>query len=259
MQKTLIEVQNLCKYFGGLTAVNQLSFKLAEGEILGIIGPNGAGKTTVLNMIAGNILPSRGKIYFKDKDITGLPVHKRAREGIARVFQQDILFGSFSILENILVGSLLHTPTLYVNTFQYKHSGDVKPIPIYDKTAEILKFVSLYQHENELAINLPHGKKRLLSLAIALATQPKVLLLDEPLTGMNAEEVKTMVDIIHLLRNKIRITIIVVEHNLKAIMSVCDRIIVLNFGQKLTESIPAEIIKNPEVIKAYLGTEQNAF
>jgi len=259
MPKILMDGQKISKYFGGLTAVDELSFTLAESEILGVIGPNGAGKTTVLNMIAGNILANKGKIYFKGKDITGLPPHKRAEEGIARVFQQDILFESFSILENVLVGVLLHTPTRFVNRFSHKHALHAKHIPIYDKALEILKLVSLYGNEKELAVNLPHGKKRLLSLAIALATQPNLLLLDEPLTGMNAEEVRTMVDMIQQLRSRMGMTIIVVEHNLKAILGVCDRIIVLNFGQKLAEGIPAEITKNAEVIRAYLGTEQNAF
>lgn len=252
----LLDLRSLGKSFGGLAAVAGLDLNIIEGEIVGLIGPNGAGKTTVLNMIGGSLLPTRGKVIFKGEDITNLPPYRRAQRGIARVFQQNILFGNFPVVENVLVGFQLHSKMGFTETLK-RRSTRSKEMTLREKALQTLQFIGLAQHSDELAINLPHGKQRLLALAIALATQPKLLLLDEPVTGMNAEEVETMVAMIKALRDGRGITSIVVEHNLRAVIGLCDRIAVLNFGGKIAEGSPREIVTNPAVLDAYLGTEED--
>lgn len=253
----LVEVRSLHKFFGGLVAVSGLDMNVTEGEILGLIGPNGAGKSTVLNMIGGSLLPNKGKVIFKGEDITKFPPYRRAKRGIARLFQENILFGSFTVLENVLVGFQPHSRVGFTEIFLRRGSNRSKEMGLHKNAFEILQSVGLDQHSEELAINLPHGKRRLLGLAIALAAQPQLLLLDEPLTGMNAEEVEAMMAMIRVLRDEREITSIVVEHNLRALMTLCDRIVVMNFGAKLAEGLPGEIVENPAVIEAYLGTEED--
>jgi len=251
----LLQIRDLNKLFGGLVAVTGLDLDVSEGEILGLIGPNGAGKSTVLNMIGGTILPTRGKIVFNGEDITKLPSYIRAQQGIARVFQQDILFANLTVIENLLVGLHLHLRMGFVGTFLKRYTPVGKEMELASQT---LEFTGLAQHFDELAKNLPHGKQRLLGLAIALATQPKLLLLDEPVTGMNAEEMEAILTLVKVVRERRGITSIIVEHNLRAVMSVCDRIAVLNFGGKIAEGSPKEVVGNPAVIEAYLGTEEDA-
>ena len=255
----LLEVKNLTKYFGGLAAVSALDMDVSEGEILGLIGPNGAGKSTVLNMLGGNFQPSEGGIIYKGKDLKKLPPYIRARLGIARVFQLDVLFSSFTVLENLLAGSHLHFKKSITEVF-YRHAKALRREESqYEKAMEALRFVRLERHADEMAINLPHGKMRALGLAIALATDPDLLLLDEPLTGMNAEETSTMMAMIKALREEKGITCIVVEHNMKAVIGLCDRVVVLDYGRKITEGTPKEVVNKPEVIEAYLGAEQDYF
>lgn len=256
-EAALVEIYNLHKYFGGLSAVKAFNLNIYPGEIIGLIGPNGAGKTTLLNVIAGSLLPNKGKIIFNNSNITKLPPHERAKRGIGRIFQHDVFFNSFTVLENLEVGLLLHAGNKTSNEYTNERTHRQNRIHLREKALEILRFVSLEQNPDELAVNLPHGKQRLLSLAIALAIKPQLLLLDEPLTGMNAEEVNTMVNMIKIIRAEKGITNIVVEHNLKAVMGLCDRIAVLNFGEKLAEGIPGDVMKNEEVIQAYLGTEED--
>lgn len=253
----LVEIRNLTKYFGGLTAVFDLNLDVEPGVIQGLIGPNGAGKTTTLNMLGGGLLPTEGKITFKGKDITRLPPYRRAQRGIARVFQHDVLFSSFTVLENILVAFHLQS-RIKVDEILFRGASTLRrEKAMRNKALELLEFVGLDQLADELAINLPHGNQRLLGLAIALATQPQLLLLDEPVTGMNAEEVANMLSVIRTVRDEKGITAVLVEHNMKAVMSVCDRICVLSFGKKLAEGLPTEIAENSAVIEAYLGAEQD--
>ena len=255
----LLEAKKLTKHFGGLAAVSALDMDVKEGEILGLIGPNGAGKSTVLNMLGGTFQPSDGGVTYKGKDLIKLPPYKRARLGIARVFQLDVLFSSFTVLENLLAGSHLHFKKSVTEIF-FKHATARKREESqYEKAMEALRFVRLERQADELAINLPHGKMRALGLAIALATEPDLLLLDEPLTGMNAEETSTMMEMIKALREEKGITCIVVEHNMKAVIGLCDRVIVLDYGRKITEGTPKEVVNNPKVIEAYLGAEQDYF
>jgi branched-chain amino acid transport system ATP-binding protein len=253
----LLEVRNLAKRFGGLVAVHDLNLDVSEAEILGLIGPNGAGKTTVLSLVGGFLPPTKGKIVFKGEDITRLPPHRRARRGIARVFQRNVIFSSFTVLENVLVSFYLHTGKGLTEMFFKKPSTLHKGKITYEKAMDILQFVGLSQQADELAINLPHGYQRRLCLAIALATEPKLILLDEPVTGMNVQEVATMMAMTKELRDKKGITSVVVEHNMRALIGLCDRIVVLNYGKKIAEGSPKEIVENPVVIEAYLGVEED--
>lgn len=252
-----LEVREIDKYFGGLAAVLKLDLDVSRGQIFGLIGPNGAGKSTVLNMIGGNLRPNRGEVIFNGEEVTRLPSHRRAQMGIARVFQEYHLFSSFTALENVLVGSHLQTEIGFTSIFLKTHLDRNQEKALQEKALETLQDVGLAQFSNELAINLPHGRQRLLALAIALSTQPQLLLLDEPVTGMNAEEVETMLGMVRALREKKGITCIIIEHNLRAVMRLCDRIAVLNFGKKIAEGTPKEIVENPAVMEAYLGTGED--
>ena len=252
-----LEIRRLTKFFGGLTAVMELDMDVGQGRIVGLIGPNGAGKSTVLNMIGGTLMPSKGEVIFDGVEVTKLPSHRRANLGIARVFQENLLFNGFTVLENVLVGFHLKSKKGLSSSLIKTRSTRAEEETLREKALETLAFVGLTEYSHELAINLPHGRQRLLSLAIALATQPKLILLDEPVTGMNAEEVENMLSMIRALRDEKGVTCIIIEHNLKAVMGLCERITVLNFGTKIAEGTPGEIVENPVVIEAYLGTEED--
>ncbi|UCH07995.1 MAG: ABC transporter ATP-binding protein, partial [Deltaproteobacteria bacterium] len=226
-------------------------------QLFGLIGPNGAGKSTVLNMIGGTLRPSHGQIIFNGEEVTTLPSHLRAQQGIARVFQENLLFSSFTVLENVQVGYHLQSRIGFSSIFLRTRSNRIQEKALEQRALDTLEFVGLGRYSNELAINLPHGRQRLLGLAIALAAQPQLLLLDEPVTGMAAEEVETMLSMIRTLREQRGVTCIIIEHNLRAVMGLCDRIAVLNFGRKIAEGSPEEIVENPAVMEAYLGKEED--
>ncbi len=255
----LLETVGLTKYFGGLAAVVDLNLNVHQKEILGLIGPNGAGKTTILNMIAGSLRPKTGKVIFKGEDVTHLPPHSRAGRGIARVFQANTVFPDIAVATNVRVGFHLHSEIgFWEGFFGRRRTTKSREELLYEKTMEILHFVGLYEEREKVATSLPHASQRILCLAIALAAEPSLLLLDEPVTGMTAEEVAAMLSVIRALKNKKGITCIVVEHNIRAVMNVCERIAVVNYGKKIAEGSPREISENPAVIEAYLGVEEDA-
>ncbi|OFW57958.1 MAG: hypothetical protein A2133_07615 [Actinobacteria bacterium RBG_16_64_13] len=255
----LLEIQGLSRNFGGLAAVNGLDLAVDEGEIVGLIGPNGAGKSTVLNLIDGTLKVSRGSIVFKGENITRFPPHRRANRGIARVFQKNALFKSMTVLENVLAGSYLRTShgPLSVLVRSLDHVRTQREI--MGRCLELLEFVGLDDKAGEMATSLPHGSQRELCVAVALAADPTLLLLDEPLTGMNAEETASMIGIIKSVNSTRGTTTIVVEHNMKAVLGLCARTVVLNYGQKLIEGTPRQCVADPAVIEAYLGTDADVF
>lgn len=253
----LLEVTGLSRHFGGLAAVDKVDLAIEEGEILGLIGPNGAGKSTMLNLIDGTLKVSSGTIMFGGHNVTRYPPHRRARMGMARVFQKNALFKSMTVLENVLAGMYLNTkhgPFAVIGR-SFEHVR--KQPEVVAHCTELLGFVGLTDKTHELCVNLPHGSQRELCVAVALASEPKLLLLDEPLTGMNAEETTSMIDIIKSVNASKGTTVIVVEHNVRAVLGLCARSVVLNYGQKLIEGTPRECVADPAVIEAYLGTDSD--
>jgi branched-chain amino acid transport system ATP-binding protein len=253
----VLEVKDLSRHFGGLAAVNRMNVTVEEGEILGLIGPNGAGKSTLLNLIDGTLKASSGTITFKGHNITRYPPHRRAHLGIARVFQKNALFKSMTVLENVLAGSYLRTRHGPWGVIGHSFEHVRKQADIVDRCMGLLEFVGLEDKTHELCVNLPHGSQRELCVAVALASQPVLLLLDEPLTGMNAEETDSMIRIIKSVNSERGTTIMVVEHNVRAVLGLCVRSVVLNYGQKLMEGTPRQCVADPAVIEAYLGTDSD--
>ena len=253
----MLEIKGLSKYFGGLEAVSSVDVSAKAGEKLGLIGPNGAGKTTFFNLVSGTIKPTRGKVTFEGRDITGKSPHYIAGKGIVRTFQGINIFPDFTVLENVVLACHLKPGVGLLETVLKTPGSRRKEKAILERSHAILEIAALDRLTNVAAKNLAHGHKRILGIAIALAAEPKLLLLDEPLGGMNAVEVsETMALIDRLWRSGI--TILLIEHNMRATMNLCQRIVVLNFGRKIAEGTPDEIKANPDVIRAYLGTGGHA-
>ena len=254
--EVLLETKGLTKYFGGLAAVSQLDMHVNQGEIVGLIGPNGAGKTTVFNLVTGVLHPTRGKVIFDGKDITSKKPHLTAKIGIGRTFQVAYLFADFTVLENLVASFYLYPKSGFweavFNTPAYRNKEEY----ILKQAKEILQFVGLDKVKDELAKNLPHGYQKVLCVARALAVKPKLLLLDEPIAGMSHDEIDFSLRAFEKMRSQ-GMTILLVEHNM-GIMSVCDRIMVLNFGHKIAEGAPEEVRQNEDVIQAYFGSEYAA-
>lgn len=251
---SLLELKKLTKCFGGLTAVNELDMLVERGKIVGLIGPNGAGKTTAFNMISGTFSPTRGKVIFKDRDITGLSPHSIASIGLVRTFQLTTLFKEMSVLQNILLGLHLRSNIKLWSTIFNPAISRKNDEQHLSRAIELANFVGLREKHQDIAKNLSHGHQKALQLAIALAANPELLLLDEPFNGMSTEEQEEMIDKINNIRDR-GITILIVEHVMSIIMKICDKLYVLNFGKKIAEGSPQEICENKEVIEAYLGTE----
>lgn len=252
-REKVLEVRNLGIDFGGLTAVNNLDLDIYKGEIYGLIGPNGAGKTTVFNMLTKVYQPTRGTIKNAGKDMDKLNPVQANQVGVARTFQNIRLFSNMSVLDNVKTG--MH------NELKYGLFTSILRLPKYyklekestQKAMELLKIFGLDQFADLTAGNLPYGAQRRLEIARALATDPKLLLLDEPAAGMNPQETEDLMDMIRKIRNHFDISILLIEHDMKLVMGICERITVLNFGQVLAQGLPQEIQSNTEVIKAYIG------
>lgn len=252
-REKVLEVRNLGIDFGGLTAVNHLDLDIYKGEIYGLIGPNGAGKTTVFNMLTKVYQPTRGTIKIVGKDMDKLNPVQANQVGVARTFQNIRLFSNMSVLDNVKTG--MH------NALKYGLFTSILRLPKYyklekestEKAMELLKIFELDQFADLTAGNLPYGAQRRLEIARALATNPKLLLLDEPAAGMNPQETEDLMDMIRKIRSHFDISILLIEHDMKLVMGICERITVLNFGQVLAQGLPQEIQSNTEVIKAYIG------
>lgn len=249
----LLEVKNLTISFGGLRAVDNFNIEIKKGQLYGLIGPNGAGKTTVFNLLTGVYKPDEGIIKLDNQDITRLKTIEINKEGIARTFQNIRLFKDLSVIDNVKVG--LH------NNYHYSTIEGILRLPSYykvekemnDKAMELLKVFDLDQEADYLAANLPYGKQRKLEIARALATRPKLLLLDEPAAGMNPNETGELMDTIRFIRDEFDMTILLIEHDMKLVSGICEELTVLNFGSILSQGLTGTVLNDPQVITAYLG------
>ena len=249
----LLEIKNLGISFGGLRAVDDFSITIEKGQLYGLIGPNGAGKTTIFNLLTGVYKPNMGTIQLDGMNITGKKTMEINRAGVARTFQNIRLFKELTVLDNVKAG--LH------NQYSYSTVAGILRLPKYfkvektmdEKAVELLKVFDLDKEKDYLASNLPYGKQRKLEIARALATNPKLLLLDEPAAGMNPNETKELMDTIQFVRDNFDMTILLIEHDMKLVSGICEKLTVLNFGHVLTEGPTSQVLNNPEVVKAYLG------
>ena len=255
--QTVLKTENLGISFGGLKAVSGLNLEIKKNEIYGLIGPNGAGKTTVFNMLTGVYQPTYGTFYLNGEELRGLAQDKINQKGIARTFQNIRLFNNMTVVRNVMVG--LHNDPeykcgLFTSIFRLPRHFEVERT-MRARAKELLDIFGLKDVRNQLAYNLPYGKQRKLEIARALATGPKLLLLDEPAAGMNPQETAELMNTIRFVRDNFDMTILLIEHDMSLVSGICDRVTVLNFGEVLAEGEVNEVLNNPEVVRAYLGDD----
>lgn len=249
----LLEIQGLTKEFGGLKAVNNFDISIYPGELVGLIGPNGAGKTTVFNLITGIYVATAGSIRYKDTQLIGLQPHEITRLGIARTFQNIRLFPTLTVLDNVRIAYHTHAGYSTFDAITHNRNYQKAEKELTEKAQEFLSVFNLHTRQGEIAKNLPYGEQRRLEIARALAASPELLLLDEPAAGMNPKEVASLMELIHFIRERFKLTILLIEHQMRVVMGICERITVMDFGEVIARGTPEEIQNNEKVIEAYLG------
>ena len=252
-REIVLKADHLCIQFGGLKAVDDVNFEIKKGELYGLIGPNGAGKTTLFNLLTGVYKPTSGRFYLCGEELTGKAPAEINKKGIARTFQNIRLFNNLTVIENVMVGLSNQIPcSIFESIFRLpRHRKSEREA--YNRALELLKVFNLDEYKDYLAANLPYGKQRKLEIARAMATNPKLLLLDEPAAGMNPNETQELMDVITFIRKEFNITILLIEHDMRLVGGICEKLTVLNFGTELAKGETSEVLNNPDVIKAYIG------
>jgi branched-chain amino acid transport system ATP-binding protein len=251
----VLEVDDVTHFFGSLRAVHDFDLTLRHGELAGLIGPNGAGKTTVFNLITGVYHPSEGDIRFKGAELVGLPSHEIIQMGIARTFQNIRLFSDLTVLDNVRIAYHPHAGYNLVDSILHTKRFRAKEDEMTERAQEFLSIFGLASRQNEIAGGLPYGLQRRLEIARALAAQPRLLILDEPAAGMNPQEIDELMELIHFIRDRFDLTVLLVEHRMRLVMNICEWITVMDFGEVIARGVPDEVRNNPQVVEAYLGRQ----